>query len=82
MTEEVKVTEVQVKKHYDVWHVGGSILLGLLGVAGVIGTMTGPPSFITPKVWEILTFSSIILTTFWKAYQSKTGGTSAAPPKP
>ncbi len=73
---------VKATAWYRAKHLGGTVFLGAVAVAGVIGTMTGPPSFISKEHWEMLTFAAIILSTVAKAIQSKSGATTAAVPKP
>lgn len=75
------ISEVKATPFYKRWHVGGSYALGFVAVCGVIGTMTGPPPFISKDVWGLITFAAIIVATFFKGKQSSGGSTAIAIPK-
>lgn len=76
-----ETARVDVKPNYVAHHWTGDILLGLVGLAGIIGTQTGPLPGISPEVWKWITVIAVAIATIAKMKQSQSGANTAAAPK-
>jgi hypothetical protein len=81
MTMPVIPSNTRPEPWYKRNHIGGSVILGLIAVASLLGQMAGPPAAFTKDQWDLITFGAIVVGTFLKAMQSNRGASAVQEPK-
>lgn len=75
------MADLKESSNYKFKHIGGTVLVGVVSVAGAIAAMTGPPPMIPKDTWDSLVFIAILIVTVFKAIQSHSGANEIEVPK-